>query len=161
MSTELPDTLIDLDTRAEHYVVTLRALLKADAERSMTETGADGSCVVYFVQEGGGGAIKIGVTKNLKSRLATLRVNAPREMNVLAHVPGDERLETYLHDRFRGSHIRGEWYRSTPELFACIEELKTGPPVLSDSERLLVEEASKTWARPFAERPKRTKRKWH
>lgn len=139
----------------------MHALIKTDAGKSMVER-ADGSCVVYFVQERSceNGAVKIGVTKKLKNRTYTLRVNSPHEMVVLAHVPGDERLEKYLHDLFSDTCIRGEWFRPTPELIACIEELKKGPPVLSDSERLLVEEAIGIWAQPFAEPRNRKNRKW-
>jgi len=148
------------DARAKYYIASARALLKADAERSMIEIEADRSCVVYFIQESAIGAIKIGATGNLKRRLDMLRVHSPHEVSVLACVPGDERLEKYLHDRFRSSRIRGEWYRATPELFVCIEELKVRRPLLSDSEHAFVEEAGKTFAQPFAERPRRKKRKW-
>jgi hypothetical protein len=151
------DSSIDaLDARAIHGVNIMRALRKEDAIRSMIEAKSDGSCVVYFIQESGIGAIKIGVTKSLKSRLDMLRVNSPHEMNILAHVPGDERLEKYLHDLFLSSCIRGEWFRLTPELLICIEDLKQGLLSLSDSEILLVEEG-KSWAEPFAGKPKRTK----
>lgn len=144
--------------REEYYRNGWLVLLKANAERSMSDA-KDGSCVVYFVQESGMDAVKIGVTGNLKRRIDVLRVNSPFEMRILAHVPGDERLEKYVHHCFRSFCVRGEWYRSTPELLACIEELKEGRPLLSDAERLLAEELSKTWAAPFDERPKRKKKK--
>lgn len=153
-------SLIELDRRAEHGAAAMYALRKEDAKRSMIERETNGGCVVYFVQELSTGAVKIGVTGNLKSRFYMLRVNSPHEMVVLAHVPGDERLERYLHDRFCDSCIRGEWFRLTPELLACIEELKKGPPVISDAERLLIEEVSKTWVAPFAVPRNRKNRKW-
>jgi len=149
-------TLIELNARAEHLATVTQALQKADAQRSMTDC-ADGSCVVYFVQESSIKAVKIGTTKNLKNRLDTLRVNSPHEINVLGHVPGDERLEKYLHNLFRESHIRGEWHRPSDELLSCIEELKRGPLLLSDAERSLVEEGVATCVAPFAERPSRKK----
>jgi hypothetical protein len=155
----MSDVFDEADRRAEHQNAAVCALRKEDAKRSMV-AAADGSCVVYFIQESGIGAVKIGVTKKLKSRLHMLRVNSPHEMVVLAHVPGDERLERYLHDRFCDSCIRGEWFRPTPELFACIGELKAGPLVLSESERLLVEEVSKIWVAPFAVPRNRKNRKW-
>jgi hypothetical protein len=145
-----------LGIKDEYYRNGWLVLLKANAERSMSDA-KDGSCVVYFVQESGMGAIKIGATGNLKHRIDILRVSSPYEMRVLAQVPGDERLEKYVHHCFHSFRIRGEWYRSTPELLACIEELKEGRPLLSDFERSQVEALSKAWAAPFDERPKRKK----
>jgi len=143
------------ESEIEHMLAISAALSKANAERSIVES--KGSCVVYFVQESGSGAIKIGVTGNIKSRLDMLRVNSPHEMNLVASVSGDERLEKYLHTRFKGSNVRGEWFRPTPELLECIEELKQERLLLSDEERSLVKEGAETWAEPFAPCPSRKK----
>jgi hypothetical protein len=145
------------ESTIERMLAISAALSKASAEQSIAESKADGSCVVYFVQEGGSGAIKIGATGNIKNRLDMLRVNSPHEMNLVASVPGDERLEKYLHTRFKDSNVRGEWFRPTSKLFECIEELKQGRFLLSDEERLLVKEGANTWAEPFAPRPNRKK----
>ena len=117
---------------------------------------AGDSCVVYFVQEGSAlRAVKIGVSGNMKVRLAMLQTNSPHDAILLATVPGDERLEEYLHDLFRESNIRGEWFAPTAKLFDYIEVLKREGLVLSEEEQLFVQEAVESWAEPFAKRPKR------
>lgn len=74
--------------------------------------------LVYFIQSGKKGAIKIGRTKNLAKRLERLQCGNPFELRVLATIPcGSEEecigLEARLHRFFRKSRIRGEWFKGT------------------------------------------------
>jgi len=77
------------------------------------------SMYVYFIRQGAGngkGPIKIGMASNLERRLNTLQTGNPVELNFIACIPCDSReeareLERKLHDFFRGSKIRGEWFK--------------------------------------------------
>jgi len=104
--------------RAEEYMAEGCALFEEDARRSIAE--ADGSYTVYFIQENGIDAIKIGVTGDLQQRLSSMRVNTPHELEMLVEIDADTRLEKYLQRRFAYAHIRGEWFRPVPELIKCI-----------------------------------------
>ena len=61
----------------------------------------DGVMKVYFVQECGTSAIKIGTSKQLSKRLAELARVLPYAIELLATVDGGRELEWTLHNRFR------------------------------------------------------------
>ncbi len=78
--------------------------------------------VVYFIQAEPGGAIKIGVTRDLRSRLSSLRIGSPLPLRVLAYMSGDAALEGQLHARFAAVREHGEWHAAVPELLTFIQE---------------------------------------
>lgn len=65
--------------------------------------------LVYFIQRGKRGPIKIGATaRNPAARLADLQTASPEKLRLLGCVRSSER---YLHELFREHHIAGEWFR--------------------------------------------------
>ena len=76
--------------------------------------------VVYFIQEGSDGPIKIGYTSNLKKRLESMQVGNSKELNVLGTYSGGRKEESYLHSLFAIAQIRGEWYYPIHELLKFI-----------------------------------------
>ena len=84
--------------------------------------------MVYFIQEGADGPIKIGTTDDPKTRLQGLQTGNPRLLKLLYVMSGDKNLEVRLHKLFRSSCMRGEWFDPTKELTDLIENLnKSGP----------------------------------
>lgn len=83
---------------------------------------------VYYLQEGGGGPIKIGTTTNIQSRTRTLQTSTWRDIIELAREPGGHDLESARHRQFKHLRIRSdrEWFREAPELMAHIEQLQAG-----------------------------------
>lgn len=79
--------------------------------------------VVYFVQPEGGGPIKIGFSGSIRSRLDAFATSCPFPLRVLGLVPGAMTLEASLHEEFRHTRIRGEWFHPTPDLLARIAAL--------------------------------------
>ena len=80
--------------------------------------------VVYFVQSGPRGPIKIGVAEDIKKRVATLQIGNPVPLVVMATVPGGFELERELHARFLCGRIAFEWFeRDTPGLMETIEHV--------------------------------------
>jgi len=82
--------------------------------------------IVYFIQMGNSGPIKIGYTsKNVISRLNSLQTGNPERLKSIGQIPGDELLEFQLHRKFNKSRIRqdGEWFRPDKELCAYIIEI--------------------------------------
>ena len=86
---------------------------------------------VYFVRRDC--FIKIGVTTNLKARLASLSmggVRVPKGMKLgpvtlLATMPGNRANESYLHGRFAAHRVGDtEWFYPHPEVIAFIEGLQ-------------------------------------
>lgn len=81
------------------------------------------STCVYFIEGATSGAIKIGTTKNLHARMSSMQTASVEPLTVLGTVNGGVDLERKLHMEFAGQRVRGEWFRSTPELRARIKEL--------------------------------------
>lgn len=93
------------------------------------------SQTVYFISADGLDFIKIGITKDLETRLKKMQVGSPFRFQVLRTVRGEEPHEIALHKRF--SHLRHdrEWFRADLELLQFIESLEEGAPIkLSDIE---------------------------
>jgi hypothetical protein len=73
--------------------------------------------VIYFVQQGTDGPIKIGVSTDPEQRLRTLQSSSPQPLTLLAFMPGGVESERDLHRRFADGRLEGEWFRSdTPGL---------------------------------------------
>lgn len=78
---------------------------------------------IYFAQELGTHAIKIGLASNVGLRLKNIRVCSPYEIALLATIDGDRETEHSTQKRFEHARIRGEWFRPAPELLEYIEAL--------------------------------------
>jgi len=81
------------------------------------------SSVVYFIQAGEGGPIKIGYASNFSKRLAALQTGCPVELSVLGMMPGGPREESELHVRLRWHRTRGEWFAPTDAVLRAIAEV--------------------------------------
>lgn len=82
---------------------------------------------MYFVQQGHDGPIKIGWAGNPGARLRELAVGNPMDLHLVGALPGSVAAERAAQSRFADSHIRGEWFRPTPELLA-VARLSHPPP---------------------------------
>ena len=62
--------------------------------------------------------VKIGLAKNVKTRLACLSIGCPHNLNLWYSFKVDEnmgrRLESELHKKFRWSRTKGEWFYIHP-----------------------------------------------
>lgn len=81
--------------------------------------------MIYFIQKGESGSIKIGYTRSderssIDSRLRTLQVGSDEPLNLLAAVPGGPALERKLHSAFASGRLTGEWFRPSRELLRVI-----------------------------------------
>ena len=79
--------------------------------------------LVYFIQQGDTGPIKIGVTINLYSRFASLQKKYQNvTLRILGIINGEREKERALHLRFRHIRLKGEWFNPTHELENYIKE---------------------------------------
>ena len=74
-----------------------------------TDHEAD-SGTVYLIGASGSSSAKIGVTGNLKKRLASFRYSISRDLEVLWSAPGGLELEGWLHRQFHDARTHGEWF---------------------------------------------------
>jgi hypothetical protein len=79
--------------------------------------------VIYFMQEGADGPIKIGhVKRDVQLRRQSLQIGNPRLLICLATMRGTSLDEYAMHVRFKAAHLRGEWFNPTPELMEFIKD---------------------------------------
>jgi len=79
---------------------------------------------IYFIQSENDGAIKIGITKDIKKRLKALQTSNPYKLNLLYSINGGKSLEDNLHNKFKQYRLNGEWFEPAQEILDYIEELK-------------------------------------
>lgn len=82
---------------------------------------------VYFVQAGEGGPIKIGVSGDVKTRMASLQGAHFERLRLLGSTPGTSEDERKLHQRFSAARVKGEWFRPVPALLLYIGMASPSP----------------------------------
>ena len=111
--------------------------------------------MVYFIQSGLTGPIKIGFTGSDRSpanRLRTMQVGNPELLQLLAVIPdGGRQTEKWLHRAFAYAHIRDEWYQPDTLLLRVVERVQNG-----DDLTALVKHIERE--RPETPRPRRGRR---
>lgn len=74
--------------------------------------------VIYFIQEGTDGPIKIGRTTqgHIHVRLSQLQCGNPSPLRLLGYLPGDLGLERAMHSILARHRLQGEWFAAHPEV---------------------------------------------
>lgn len=98
-------------TIAELDVAVARRSESAAQRRSPRTADAPPRNVIYFIQCGTEGPIKIGYSAKLRTRFADLQMAHHEQLYLLAWVEADQSLERVLHQRFAKIRIRGEWFK--------------------------------------------------
>lgn len=84
-------------------------------------------CYIYFILNYDSQAVKIGIAKNVKRRLASLQTSSPSELELLStiktkSVNNARKIEKSLHEKFDKNRIRGEWFKANVELLDYIKQ---------------------------------------
>lgn len=74
--------------------------------------------MIYFIQAGEDGPIKIGRTSSVPQRMANLQVGNPSPLRLLGCIPEEHEW----HARFYGFNVSGEWFEPRPSLLRFIGE---------------------------------------
>jgi len=83
--------------------------------------------VVYFLQAGSEGFIKIGFTSGRsKNRQRCCQTYHHETIDLLVETPGTIQDETALHRMFDKYNVRGEWFRPVPEILDVIRAIQDG-----------------------------------
>lgn len=82
-----------------------------------------GTGVVYFVQMGDDGPVKIGYTQRdkLKARLSVLQTGSPYPLRLRRLVTATRDTERAAHRFFADLRMRGEWFWPDPDLLAVAD----------------------------------------
>lgn len=91
--------------------------------------------MVYFIQEGDNGPIKIGKAVSVERRFKYLQISHHKELTILQVIPGGAERESKIKKDLIKFRIKGEWFQPTPEVFEymrCVKyaeyELLNGRP---------------------------------
>lgn len=102
---------------------------------------------VYFIRCNSTGLVKIGASDNPWSRLSKIQSDNPGELQMLAIAGGGREFEAAVHRMFKPDHVRGEWFRMSPDLAAY---LRTLPAVIKPKRSLLTLEGTALGDRDLA-----------
>jgi len=80
--------------------------------------------MIYFIQVGDKGPIKIGTAVSPEERLKQLQIGNHEKLNLIAIIPGDSSLENKIHRDLRKFRRDGEWFDATTEVFAYIRDIQ-------------------------------------
>lgn len=99
--------------------------------------------MVYFIQAGEGGLIKIGMTYDVADRMKTLQVGCPARLILLGVIQREDAAEQErsAHIYFKHLRVRGEWFTPAPELLEVIDKHAHAPPPSINYEMWRVMEA--------------------
>jgi hypothetical protein len=78
--------------------------------------------MVYFVEAGAGGPIKIGWTQDIDRRIAELQTANAHKLTLLGMVPGTMETEASLHARFSHLRLEAEWFKNSEEIHDFLRE---------------------------------------
>ncbi len=96
----------------------------ADQRRRMAAQAAHKAftSVVYFIQMGEGGPIKIGRTAtSVETRIAELQTGNPYKLRAIAAIRAEIMLEQQFHSYFDEYRMEGEWFKPHPEVLAMAQ----------------------------------------
>src|SRR4030042_3547253 len=78
--------------------------------------------MIYFIQEGINGSIKIGFSNNPHKRLSTLQTSSSKSLYLIAVLEGDNTKEQELHNKFIEYRDRGEWFLPHTDILNFIDD---------------------------------------
>lgn len=81
--------------------------------------------MIYFIQKGRGGSIKIGKSNDPSQRLIALQTGSEEPLRMLATIPGDEAEEKSLHLIFKPYRVSGEWFEPSHAILNYISAMSS------------------------------------
>jgi hypothetical protein len=69
--------------------------------------------------------MKIGITTDLRKRLASLSTASPFRLiaaGIIQNPPNPVNLEEHLHKSFTDNRVNGEWFNVTPDMIEVVRE---------------------------------------
>lgn len=83
------------------------------------------SGMVYLIHNNMG-HVKIGLTKNIEQRLATLQTAHPITLGVVRVLAGGRAAESWLHAHYAERRMLGEWFRYCPTMHKVVPPIGGG-----------------------------------
>jgi len=89
---------------------------KSKSEQSKSKRKKNENGYIYLIKDEGSGLVKVGYSKNPSKRLKALQTSSPSTLKLLATKEGNYTTESKFHKAYQKDHIRGEWYRLSPQI---------------------------------------------
>jgi hypothetical protein len=80
--------------------------------------------MIYAIQVGDDGPVKIGRGKNPTARLADLQVGSPFPLRLVAQCSWHDQNETIIHHHLRESYMQGEWFEPTEAVLEVVSLMR-------------------------------------
>jgi hypothetical protein len=80
--------------------------------------------LIYFIQEGDNGPIKIGKAVSVERRLDGMQTAHHKELTILQVIPGGTTRESQIKKDLIKFKIRGEWFQPMPEVFEYMRRVR-------------------------------------
>lgn len=80
--------------------------------------------MIYFIQEGDNGPIKIGKAVSVERRLKGLQTAHHKELSILQVIPGGAERESKIKKDLIKFKIKGEWFQPMPEVFEYMRRVQ-------------------------------------
>ena len=80
--------------------------------------------MVYFIQAGDNGPIKIGVSSTPREHVKILQQGSPEELKLIAQIPGDRSLEKKVREDLKAFRRGRKWFDATDEVLDYIEKIQ-------------------------------------
>jgi hypothetical protein len=80
--------------------------------------------MIYAIQVGDDGPVKIGRAKNPASRMYELQIASPFRLKLLAECNWHDQNEEILHHHLRESYIRGEWFEPSEDVLEVVSLMR-------------------------------------
>jgi hypothetical protein len=88
--------------------------------------------MIYFIQAGNDGPIRIGYAANVEHRIRMLQRRSPIPLRLMTVIGGSIEVEAYLHNRFWHLRQHGKWFKADQEILVFIETPVLPPDLLAD-----------------------------
>lgn len=82
--------------------------------------------MIYAIQAGECGPIKLGISGNPWSRLDTLQTGCPQRLSLRAVVDWNDCYERHLHCWLADDRLYGEWFSPNERVRLVVEAMKSG-----------------------------------
>lgn len=83
--------------------------------------------MIYFVEAIGTNRVKIGLSINIESRIATLQTGCPVKLAILHAECGGKQRENQLHHQFAADWCHGEWFVFSDAIREYVSVTSGGP----------------------------------
>ena len=82
--------------------------------------------MIYYLQSGLKGPIKIGYSENPPKRKSHLQTGNPERLRLIFSTAGNKYFEKKIHERFDHLRIRrdGEWFRPAADLLEFMDKMQ-------------------------------------